>query len=60
MEDIPFSIAKNNDELRNNIEKFDENNYLTGLDKTFSEMKLLEDGKASGRVADIIDEYIRH
>ena len=55
---IPFDLARNNDELGNNIKCFDEIKYLSKLENTFNEMSLLEDGKASWRVANIIDEWI--
>lgn len=58
IEDIPFSMAKNNDELENNIKLFNKEKYLDRLESTFDKMQLLEDGKAAGRVADIIDEWI--
>lgn len=40
-------MAKNNDELENNILRFDNKEYIKRLDELFSSIKLLEDGKAS-------------
>jgi len=56
--DIPFSMAKNNDELENNILRFDNKEYIKRLDELFSSIKLLEDGKASKRIADYIDSKL--
>ena len=56
--EIPFSMAKNNDELENNILRFDNKEYIKRLDELFSSIKLLEDGKASKRIADYIDSKL--
>ena len=59
IDEIPFPMSKNNEELENNIKEFDKESYLDKLEKTFDKMKLLEDGKAAGRVADIVDKWIQ-
>ena len=58
MDEIPFLMSKNNDELENNIKIFNQERYLDKLEKIFNKMKLLEDGKAAQRVADIVDNWI--
>ncbi len=58
MDEIPFDMAKNNKELENNIYEFNEETYLDKLEKTFKNMGLLEDGRAAGRIADIVDKWI--
>ncbi len=59
IDEIPFPMSKNNEELENDIKEFDKESYLDKLEKTFDKMKLLEDGKAAGRVADIVDKWIQ-
>ena len=59
MDEIPFDMAKNNKELENNIYEFKEEKYLDRLEKTFKNMGLLEDGKASKRVVRLIEEYVK-
>lgn len=58
IDEIPFSMAKNNVELGNIIRKFDEKKYLNDLKRIFEKIALLEDGKASDRVANIVDKWI--
>lgn len=54
IEDIPFPIAKNNDELKNIIDKFSGKYYFEKLEKTFDDIGLLEDGLATNRVINLI------
>ena len=51
---MPFSIAHNNDELEKDILKFDMNAYIEKLKTYEKEIDLVNDGKASERVADRI------
>lgn len=51
---LPFSIATNNDELIENISKFDKQLYEVKLEQFFAQVNLLEDGHASERIADLI------
>jgi len=60
IEDIPFPLARNTIDLVKEIEYFDMHKYLEKLNEVFERMNVLEDGKASERVADIIDEVISH
>uniref|UniRef100_UPI000AB2423D CDP-glycerol glycerophosphotransferase family protein n=1 Tax=Clostridium sp. NkU-1 TaxID=1095009 RepID=UPI000AB2423D len=52
MYSLPFSVAKDNDELVENIAKFDVEKYKKKIDEFSQEHGVLEDGHASDRVAD--------
>lgn len=58
--DIPFPLAQNNQELQNLIYSFDEERYLGILESCLKKMGVLEDGKASRRVADMIEGILKH
>lgn len=58
-EENPFPIAKDNDSLEVAINNFDEQQYVSKLEKVFQDINLFEDGKASERVADIIERKIK-
>jgi CDP-glycerol glycerophosphotransferase len=58
MSDLPFPLAGNNDELLHNISRFDIRHYEEGLEGLFESVDLLEDGRASARVADVIDDFM--
>lgn len=58
MSKLPFSIAKTNDELSENIRKFDEDSYKRMIDLFSNKHGVLEDGHASERVVDVIEEFI--
>lgn len=51
---MPFPLATNDEELDENVRKFEEEKYQLDLDKLFSETGMAEDGKATKRVADFI------
>ena len=51
---LPFPLAENDDELDENILKFEEEKYQRDLERLFCEIEMIEDGKASKRVADFI------
>lgn len=51
---LPFSIAHNNDELERDILEFDMSDYIDKLKTYEKEIALINDGKASERVADRI------
>ena len=55
---LPFGIAKNEDELFDNINKFVEKEYLNGVNDWLSEVNCIEDGKASEKVSKIILEHL--
>lgn len=58
LNELPFLIAKNDEELSKNIEEFDENLYNGRLEALFEKNEVLEDGKASIRAADIIESRL--
>ncbi len=53
---LPFPVALNNDELMENILKFDDESYKKKLAVFMEEVGIFEDGKASERVVDLIEE----
>lgn len=55
---LPYSIAKNNEELEENILCFDEDKYITMMKQFENAVELVFDGKASKRVADKLEKYI--
>lgn len=55
MYELPFPVALNHDELMDRIMQFDEEEYNMKTTAFMKEMGIFEDGKASERVADLID-----
>ena len=55
-DETPFSIARNNDELIDNILKFDRDDYEKKVDLFVKKFGIIEDGQASKRVVDIIEK----
>lgn len=55
--ELPFAVARDNDELERNIMKFEENKYATRINQFAKDVELIFDGKASRRVSDKI-EYL--
>jgi CDP-glycerol glycerophosphotransferase len=51
----PFAVAVNNDELCQNISKFNYDEYKNSVKRFLKEKGSFEDGKASERVADLIE-----
>lgn len=58
MYSLPFTVAQNNDELVENIAKFDAGEYKKKIDEFSREHEVLEDGHASERVVDVIENFI--
>ena len=62
-ETLPFSIARNNEELRNKVLAFDEEVYKENIDRFFDKYGVHEDGHAAERAAkfisDLIDEKVK-
>jgi len=58
LEETPFSIARNNEELSKNIQNFDNEKYIENVDKFLKDKGCMEDGHASERVADLIEEIM--
>lgn len=57
-DDLPFKRTYDIDELVNEIGNFNYNNYLKEIDKFNKKIKSYEDGFASKKIADVIDERI--
>ncbi len=55
---LPFSVSKDNDELVENIAKFDSEEYKKKIDEFSREHGVLEDGHASERVVDVIERFL--
>lgn len=55
---MPFPIAENNEELIQNIEKFNYQEYKSNLDNFLDSFDVKEDGKASERAAEFISTVI--
>lgn len=58
LEDLPFPLATDNEELEKVILEFNEQEYKKGLEKLFKEVGLCESGEASKQVVDYI-EHLR-
>ncbi len=58
LEQTPFPIARNNDELIQNILNFDYENYKQKVEDFLKEKGCMEDGHASERVVELIKQYI--
>lgn len=56
---LPFPVALNNEELMENIEKFDADKYREKTEIFMRKAGIFEDGKASERVADLIERRNR-
>ena len=59
LNELPFPLAENNDEMEYNILNFDEIEYKKGLEKLFKQVGLCESGIASGQVVDYIENWIK-
>lgn len=55
---LPFPVARTNEELKQDINDFDIDQYQRKLDEFFERIELREDGKASDRVADMIEKWM--
>lgn len=55
MHQLPFPVALNNEELMENIGRFEEEEYGKRLREFMEEMGIFEDGKASERVVRLIE-----
>lgn len=58
MHSLPFTVAETNEKLQHDIMDFDVEQYKTDVDAFLKEHGVLEDGKASARVADLIEKMI--
>nr|WP_276948315.1 CDP-glycerol glycerophosphotransferase family protein [Acetatifactor muris] len=57
--ELPYGIARNNEELEDIIIHFDMEAYERKMEKFKSDVQLVFDGQASGRVADKIERLIK-
>lgn len=58
LEETPFSIAVNNDELMDNIMAFDNESYQARVEQFLKDKGCVEDGHASERVVELIKKII--
>ena len=58
LEDLPFLVARNNEELCNNIMNFDDSRYEQEIENYFDKVGLNEDGHATEKIIDIITKVI--
>lgn len=58
MYSLPFSVAQTNEQLKNDIIQFDMEKYRKAVDALLEEHGVLEDGKASERVVDVIERRV--
>lgn len=58
IEDTPFSMATNNRELLKNIEAFDQKKYEKKIDVFLDACACIDEGKASERIVDTIEELM--
>lgn len=58
MRALPFAMAESNEELMENIGRFDEIRYRKEIDEFQMKYGVLEDGRASERVVEIIEKYM--
>mgnify|MGYP003303169782 CR=1 FL=1 len=59
LEDLPFPLAENNEQLEENILNFDEELYQKKLKELFEQVGLCETGHASEKVADYIEQWMK-
>lgn len=59
MSETPFSVAKTEAELAANVAAFDEEAYFTNVEKFLDGKGCVEDGRATERVCDLIEERMR-
>lgn len=60
LQETPFPICCNNDELVNKILSFDENEYKTATDKFLAARGCIDDGHASERIVQMLMEVIEN
>ncbi|MBR1460044.1 CDP-glycerol glycerophosphotransferase family protein [bacterium] len=59
LEETPFPVAQTNDELINNIKMFDKVEYQQKVEQFLKDKGCTEDGHASERVVDLIEELMK-
>lgn len=58
LENTPFPMAENNNQLADQIRKFDENGYREKISSFLEGKGCIEDGRAAERVCDLIEEIL--
>ncbi len=58
LDSLPFIKAETDEALAKAIEQFDAQEYEKGIAAFLSDFEIMEDGKASQRVADIIEKHL--
>ena len=59
LEQTPFPVASNNDKLIENIQNFDMTKYQQNVEQFLQEKGCMEDGQASERVVDLVEELMK-
>ena len=59
LESTPFPIAVNNKELVENVLKFDDEKYQKDITNFLEDKGCMEDGHASERVVDLIEQIMK-
>lgn len=60
MYSLPFSVARSNDELVENIARFNDGEYIKKVEAFSREHGVVEDGHASERVAELIEQFLKN
>lgn len=60
MYSLPFSVAVNNRELIENVKRFDNEKYQIELSSFIEDEGITEDGFASSRIADLIENFMKY
>lgn len=59
LRELPFPLAENDEGLEQSVAMFNEQAYITKLEKLFQETGMVEDGHAGVRVTDWVEERIQ-
>ncbi len=57
-EELPFLISETNEELKNAIDCYEDDSYITTIQQFMKEYDIIEDGSASERVVNKIEEFL--
>ena len=58
LNELPFSVAENTEQLVENIANFNQSEYINKLNEFYKKVGLYDDGNASKRVVDVIEQII--
>ena len=59
LEESPFPVAHDNDEMEAAVLSFDEKAYLTGVESFLKEKEAVDDGRSSERIADYVLSLVK-